>query len=180
MKKFLVLLLILSSCKKEVFYYPSEDFFKENNPKEILIDDLSFKEVTESIRNGLHRKKKYFITIEESDKIYYIIPFADTDAYVKIKDNDSIYISIDKFPLHKMSNFMKSYYETKIKEYYRTNFFKTPYIELIIEPINDTEKISKLLLKAIKTSTFNKDSSNLHILLHYNLVNPPIPIKIED
>ena len=70
MKKLLFLLILISSCKKEV-YYPSKHFFEENNPTEIIIDELSFKEITDSIRRGLYKKEKYFIMLVVLQLLYY-------------------------------------------------------------------------------------------------------------
>jgi len=93
MKKFLILLLIVSSCKKEVFYYPSKSFFDENHPKEIIIDKLSFAEITDSIRNGLFRKEKYFLTLVDNNKKYLVSPFTYAGGLIKEKNALEIIIS---------------------------------------------------------------------------------------
>ena len=72
MKKIIILLIIFSSCKKEVYYYPSKKFFDEHKPSEINIDNLNFKQITDSITNELFEHRNLFIQINEFNKIYYI------------------------------------------------------------------------------------------------------------
>ena len=70
MKKLLILLLIISACKKEVYYYPSEEFFKEYSPKEIVIKNLNYGVIVDSLTSQIFKKERHFIKIETSNRIY--------------------------------------------------------------------------------------------------------------
>ena len=70
MKKIIILFIIFSSCKKEVYYYPSKKFFDENKTTEISIDNLNFKQITDSIRNELYNfKLKYCL----ASQLHYLV-----------------------------------------------------------------------------------------------------------
>ena len=194
MKKLLFLLILISSCKKEVYYYPSEDFFEEYNPTEIIIDNLSFHEITDSISNGLFRKEKYFLTIVDEGKEYRISPFTYTGGYIKEKNaleivDDSIYVSVNKFPLTQLSKYLKRHYENNGKSEYLSDSFKRAFVKLVLEPKGNSEKLKSKLLYLLQvynqTNIENKDSIQLNILFNYprdldfSKISPP-PIIIED
>ena len=194
MRKLIILLLILSSCKKEVYYYPYEDFFEEYNPAEIIIDDLNFKEITDSISNGLFRKEKYFLTLVDKNKEYRISPFTYTGGFIKEKNvleivDDSIYISLSKYPLTQLRKYLKRHYENNGKSEYLSDSYKRAFIKLVLDPKDNSEKLKSNLLDIIQvynqTNIENKDSIYLNIMLDYPLDLdfsriPPPPIIIED
>lgn len=178
MKKLLILLLIISSCKKEVYYYPSKDFFEKYSPKEIIIDDLNFQEVTDSIRNGLYRKEKYFIELQDTDFRYRVTPFAYTGGYIKEKNvleivDDSLWFSANKVSIKELGKYMKLHYENNEKKSYLPDSYKRAFMKLIIEPKDDSVKLKNKLLHIIqvynRTTIKNKDSIDLHIMLDYYL-----------
>jgi hypothetical protein len=194
MKKVLILLLIFSACKKEVYYYPSKDFFDKYNPQEIIIDDLSFQEITDSIRNGLYDDKNLFLKIEESNKTYNVISFADTGGYRRERNglhirNDSLDLINGKYPLKDLSKYLKLHYENNDKEYFYASSHKWAYVVLNLERKESSKKLKELLLEVIKTyneTNINfKDSIQFNILLEYPLKGvfptpPPPPIEIVD
>lgn len=197
MKKIIVLLLIISSCKKEVYYYPSKKFFDEREPKEIIIDDLSFEEITDSISNGLFRKERYFVTLEDSKSIFKISPFTYTGGYIKEKNileivDDSLWFLANKISIIELGKHIKLHYENNGEIPSLPDSYKRAFIKLIIEPKDNSEKLKNRLLHIIqvyKQTNFNKkDSVNLDIMLDYPLDKvypqtippPPSPIIIED
>ena len=171
-------MMILSSCKKEVKYYPSKSFFVEYNPIEIIIDDLSFQEITDSIRNGLYRKEKYFIELEDTDFKYKIAPFADTGGYIRERNgltirNDSLDLLKGNFPIDNLSKYLKLHYENNDKEYFYASSYKRAFIMLIFEPTDNSRKLKNRMLHTIQvynqTNIKNKDSIDFHIMLDYYL-----------
>ncbi|MEE9407905.1 MAG: hypothetical protein V3V28_07505 [Polaribacter sp.] len=195
MKKILLLFILVLSCKKEVYYYPSEDFFEEYSPVEIIIDDLSFEEVTDSIRNGLYRKEKYFIELEDTNFQYRISPFADTGGFIRERNglfirNDSLDLIKGIFPISNLSKYLKLHYENNDKEYFYASSYKWAFIKLVLENEDSSKRVKKLLLKIVKTfketNIDSKDSIKLNILLDYPLERvyltppPPSPITKED
>lgn len=193
MKKLLILLLILSSCKKEVYYYPSKVFFEENSPKEIIIDQLSFEEITDSIRNGLYRKENYFLSLVDKNKKYLISPFAYTGGFIKEKNaleiiDDSIYVFINKYPLTQLSKYLKLHYENNGNVEYLSDSYKRAFIKIVFNKNDNDIKLKKVLLKVIKayneTDIISKDSIDLAIMLDYpldkRLTTPPPPTIIEN
>mgnify|MGYP000630961404 CR=1 FL=1 len=197
MKKLLLLLIVFASCKKEIHYYPSEDFFKENNPREINIDDLSFEKITDSIRNGLYENKFYFLEVEDSKNIYKILPFAYTGGYIKKRNaleivNDSLWFSAEKVSINELEKYIKLHYENNGKIRYLPDSYKRAFLKLILEPKDNSRKLKTKLLNIIqvynKAVIKNKDSIDLNIMLHYFLDKvypppfPPVPqpLIIED
>ena len=197
MKKIIILLIIFSSCKKEVYYYPSKKFFDEHKPSEINIDNLNFKQITDSITNELFEHRNLFIQINEFNKIYYISPFTYTGGYIKERDlleiiNDTIFISNNKYNIKDLSKYLKVHYEKYGKENYLKIFKNRVLIKLVLKRNDKSVNLKKQLLKIVKT--FNetnfayKDSIQLNILLDsdylerfYTIPPPPtIPIEIEE
>ena len=74
MKKLLILMLIVSACKKDVYYYPSKSFFDENNPQEISIDDLNFEEIIDSVSKRIFKKERLYITLSDKNREIKISP----------------------------------------------------------------------------------------------------------
>lgn len=192
MKRLLILLLVFSSCKKEVFYYPSKTFFDEKNPTEIKIDDLEFKQITDSVRSGLYDKKHYFIRIEDNNNIYKLSPITYTFGLVRNRsslkiEGDSIRISSDKFPLSDLSKYLKLYYENEGKDYLLPDSYKRTYVKLILEKDVSGKKLNDLLLNIVtaynKAQIKNKDSISFTISLEYPIptpkTKPPMPSSIE-
>lgn len=180
MKRFIILFLILSSCKKEVFYYPSNSFFEEYKPTKIIIDDLSFQEITDTIRKGLYRKEKYFIELEDTDFKYKISPFADTGGYLKERNglnikNDSLDLINGVFSISALSKFLKLHYENNDKEHYYAFSHKRAYIRLTLDREDSSQKLKNRLLNLVKvynkTDIIHKDSIELAIMFDYPL-NP--------
>ena len=195
MKKLLFLLILISSCKKEVYYYPSKSFFEENNLTEIIIGNLSFKEVTDSIRNGLFRKEKYFLILNDKNNEYRISPFTYTGGFIKEKNaleivDDSIYVSVNKFPLTELNKYLKLHFENNGKLEYLSDSYKRAFIKLVLETDDSSTKLNELLLRIIKTydktNIVFKDSINLNIMLSYSdgfifkIPPPPIPLDLKD
>ena len=193
MKKLLILLLILSSCKKEVYYYPSKVFFEKKYPKEIIVDQLSFKEITDSIRNGLFRKENYFLTLVDKNKKYLISPFTYTGGFIKEKNaleiiDDSIYVSVNKYPLRQLGKYLKLHYENNGNVEYLSDSYKRAFIKVVLDENDNNIKLKNILLKVIKTynetDIISKDSIDLAIMLAYPLdkvlTTPPPPIIIEN
>jgi hypothetical protein len=197
MKKVLILLLIFSACKKEVYYYPSKDFFDKYNPQEIIIDDLSFQEITDSIRNGLFNKKMLFITLEDSNNSYKISPFTYSGGLIKERNvleivDDSIYVYGNKVPLHQLNKRLKLHYENNGREYSLPDSYNRAFIKLVLKPNDNRLKLEKLLLKVIRTfngtNIIYKDSIDLGIMFDYPLdldfskipPPPPVPLEIND
>jgi len=183
MKKLFILLLIFTACKKEVFHYPSKDFFKEYNPVEINVDNLNFEELTDSIRNGLYEKEHYFIEINDSNATYKISPFALTGGYIKESNglyiiNDSIGLIKGMFPINDLSKYLKLHYENNGKEYFYASSYKWAYVKLILTKEGDSEKLKTVLLNLVKiynqTDIENKDSISLNIILDYPLEQPAL------
>jgi hypothetical protein len=198
MKKVLILLLIFSACKKEVYYYPSKDFFDEYNPQEIIIDDLSFQEITDSLSNGLFRKEKYFLTLVDKNKEYRISPFTYTGGFIKEKNvleivDDSICVYGNKVSLHQLNKRLKLHYENNGREYSLPDSYNRAFIKLVLKPNDNRLKLEKLLLKVIRTfngtNIIDKDSIDLGIMFDYPLdldfskippPSPPVPLEIND
>lgn len=197
MKKLLLLLIIISSCKKDIYYYPSKVFFEENKPKEILIDNLSFKEITDSIRNGLFRKERYFITLNDSKSIINLSPIAYTGGYIKERnileiDDDSLWFRAKNFSIKELGKHMKLHYENNGKIAYLPDSYKRAFLQLNLEPKESSEKLKVRLLDIIKVYNLtifkNKDSVNLDIMLDYNfdkvypqtIPPPPDSLEIKD
>jgi hypothetical protein len=196
MRKLIILFLILSSCKKEVYYYPSKDFFDEYNPQEIIIDDLSFQEITDSLSNGLFRKEKYFLTLVDKNKEYRISPFTYTGGLIKERNvleivDDSIYVYGNKVSLHQLNKRLKLHYENNGREYSLPDSYNRAFIKLVLKPNDNRLKLEKLLLKVIRTfngtNIIDKDSIDLGIMFDYPLdfskiptPPPPVPLEIND
>ena len=194
MKRFLILLIILSSCKKEVHYFPSKSFFEERKPTEIIIDDLNFEEITDSISNGLFRKERYFIRLEDSKSIYKISPFTYTGGYIKEKNileivDDSLWFLANKVSIKELGKHIKLHYENNGEIPSLPDSQQRAFVKLIIEPKDNSEKLKTKLLHIIQvynqTTIKNKDSIVLHIMLDYYLDKvypqtiPPLPSPIE-
>ena len=193
MKKLLFLLILISSCKKEV-YYPSKHFFEENNPTEIIIDELSFKEITDSIRRGLYKKEKYFIKLNDSKNIYNISLFTDTGGFIKERNGlylkkDSLILFEGKYPISNLSKYLKLHYENNDKEYFYAISYKCAYVKLILNKKDESKELKESLLNLVqvynKTNIKNKDNIDFHIMIHYPLESvfpaliPPPPSSIE-
>lgn len=197
MKKLLLLLIIISSCKKDVYYYPSKVFFEENKPKEIIIDNLNFQELADSIRNGLFRSERYFITLNDSNSIIKLSPAAYTGGYVKEKnileiDDDSLWFRAKKISTKELGKHMKLHYENNGKIIYLPDSYKRAFIKLVLDYDDNAQKLKEILLKIVKTyektAIKNKDSIDFHIMLDYYLDKvypqtippPPDILEIED
>ncbi|PQJ75823.1 hypothetical protein [Polaribacter gangjinensis] len=195
MKKIIILFIIFSSCKKEVYYYPSKKFFDENKTTEISIDNLNFKQITDSIRNELYNKRNLYIKVIEFNKTYIISPFANTGGYIRERNmlkiiNDSIFRMDKTYHISHLSKFLKLHYENNNKEIDLPFSYKRAFIELSLEPNADSKKLKNYLLKILetynKTEIVSKDSIELGIMLDYPLDRifpnppPPIPIEIEE
>lgn len=191
MKKILLLLLIFSSCKKDFYYYPSKDFFDEYNPKEIIIDDLSFGEITDSIGNELFKKNRLFITLEDPKNSYKISPFTYAGGLMKERNileivEDSLYVMLSQ-----LSKRIKLHYENEAKEIYLPYSYKRAFIKLVLKPNDNSSKLEKLLLKVITAyngaNIIYKDSIDLGIMFDYpfdldfsKIPPPPVPLEIND
>jgi hypothetical protein len=197
MKKLLLLLIIISSCKKDIYYYPSKVFFEENKPKEILIDNLSFKEITDSIRSGLFRKERYFIILNDFNSVIKLSPLAYTGGYIRERNileivDDSLWFSANKVSIKELGKHIKLHYENNGKEEFLSDSYKRAFIKLNLEPKESSEKLKVRLLDIIKVYNLtifqNKDSVNLDIMLDYNFdkvypqtITPrPDSLEIED
>jgi hypothetical protein len=194
MKKLLFLFILISSCKKEVYYYPSKSFFEERNPKEIIFENLSFQEITDSISNGLFKKERYYLTLIEDNKQYKISPFTYTGGFIREKNaleiiKDSIYISVNKFPMTELSQYLKIHFENNGKVDYLSDSYKRAFIKLVLDKDSDALKLQDLLLQIIKTfnetNIKHKEKIDLAIMFVYpfdqmfSIPPPPSPITIE-
>ncbi|QTE22096.1 hypothetical protein [Polaribacter cellanae] len=184
MNKFLIFLIVIFSCKKEVYYYPSKSFFDENKPKEIIIENLSYGEIVDSLTNQIFKGKRHFIEIKDSNKIYKISPFTYTGGYIRERNglyirNDSLDLMKGMFPISDLSKYLKLHYENNDKEYYYAFSYKRAYIRLILERDDSSGKLKKILLNLVevynKTDIKNKDSIKLGIMLDY-LLKPVFPL----
>mgnify|MGYP000551337119 CR=1 FL=1 len=197
MKKFLILLLILSSCKKAVYYYPSKEFFEKYSPKEIIIDDLSFQEITDSLSNELWKnKKRLFITLKDSYSIFKISPFTYTGGYIREKNileivDDSLWYSANKVSIKELGKHIKLHYENNGKQAFLPDSYKRAFIQLNLDPKDSSEKLKKRLLYIIQVYNYTnidfKDSIKLNIMIDYcqdkvyhQSIPPPSPIILED
>ena len=195
MRKLLILLLIISACKKEVSYYPSKSYFDVYKPQEIIIDDLSFEEVTDSITNGLFRKERYFLTLVDINKEYRVSPFTYTGGFIKEKNaleiiDDSICNSLDKVPLTQLAKRLKLHFENNGKVENLSDSYKRAFIKLVLEKNEDAIHLKGLLMEVIRTynetNIKHKDSIDLEIMLDFpsdkiiSTLPPPLPIIIED
>lgn len=195
MKKLLILLLILSACKKEVYYYPSEDFFKDKNPQEIVIDNLSFKEITDSVSNELFKRNRLFITLENSKYIYKISPFTYTGGFIKEKNileinNDSLKFNHKNYSLNQLKKYLKIHYENNGEKPYLSDSYKRAFVKLTIDENKSSDYIQENIFFIVdsfnKANIVNKDSIEFGLMLDFILDKiltippPPSPIEIVD
>lgn len=193
MKKSIFILLFFLSCKKEVHYYPSKQFFEEKNPREIKLNDLSFGELVDSIANQIFERKSNFITIEDEFITNKISLFTYSGGLIKEKnalaiENDSIWWSVKKRPLKDLENYIEKHYGNNGKEYYLPYSYKRAFIKLTLDSICKKEIYQEKILYIInsfKKANFKyKDSCKLDILIDYeknykNQLFPPPPTLIE-
>ena len=193
MKKSIFILLFFLSCKKEVHYYPSKQFFEEKNPREIKLNDLSFGELVDSIANQIFERKSNFITIEDEFITNKICLFTYSGGLIKEKnalaiENDSIWWSVKKRPLKDLENYIEKHYGNNGKEYYLPYSYKRAFIKLTLDSICKKEIYQEKILYIInsfKKANFKyKDSCKLDILIDYeknykNQLFPPPPTLIE-
>ena len=192
MKRLLLLFLILTSCKKEVYYYPSKSFFDEKKPTEIIIDELNFEKVSDTIRSGLFMKQNYFIVLEDSKNIFKISPFAYTGGLIKEKNvleifNDSLSFSGKKYSINELENHLKTHYENNGKVPYLSDSHKRAMVRLVFEKDDSSSELKKKLLFILKSfnksNIVQKDSIAFNLMLDYPLetvrLPPPPPIEIE-
>lgn len=193
MKKFFFLLIFISSCKKEVYYYPSKIFFEENHPKEIIIDNLSYSEIVDSLTNQIFKKKRHFFKIEDSDRIYKVSPFTYSGGLIKEInsldiENESIWWKYKKLPINNLEKSIELHYGNNGKEYFLPYSYKRAFIKLTLESITDSQNFKRKLLNIIsayeKAEFKHKDSCYLNIMLHYYKNSnyqplPPKPSEIE-
>lgn len=195
MKKMLLLFLLVSSCKKEISYYPSKKFFKENNPKEIVIDDLNYEEIIDSISNELFKKNRLFIVIEGDKDIYKISPFTHTGGFIKERNGleickDSIAILDKKYPKSEIQKYLKLHYENNGKIESLSTSPKDAFVKLVYERNKKAVELKKTILNLIrnfeKVSIKDKENIDLGIMLSFpieiqrEISPPPIPLETEN
>lgn len=167
-------MLILSACEKEVYYYPSKSFFDENNPQEIIIENLSFEEIIDSISNEMFKKEKLYITLADKNREIKISPFTYTGVYIKeingleIK-NDSIYISDKKHPISDLEKYLKLHYENNSEiEHFSISPTKA-FIKIVLKSNEKGKKLKNVLFEIIKnfksSNIENKENLDLSIML---------------
>ena len=174
-------MIVFTSCKKEIYYYPSEDFFKKNNPREINIDDLNFEKITDSIRNGLYENKFHFLKIEDSKAIYKVSPSAYTGGYVRVRNGlllrkDSVHLKKGVSPITELSKGLKSHYENKGKDFFYASSYRFAHVLLVLEMQEKSKKLKTVLLNLVKTynqtEIENKDSISFNIVFDYPIKHP--------
>ncbi len=185
-------MILISACKKEVHYYPSKQFFEENNPTEIITHNLNYGEIVDSLTNQIFKNKRHFVTIENNNQIYKISPFTYTGGLIKEInsldiDNDSVWWEYKKQPLNNLEGLIELHYGNNGKEYFLPYSYKRAFIKLILDSISNYKKNKSKLLYIVKSyekAKFKyKDSCNLDILIHYYkdsrhqpLPPPPSPV----
>ena len=142
----------------------------------------------------MYRKEKYFLTTVDKRKEYKISPFTYTGGYIKEKNaleivDDSIHVSVNKFPLTELSKYLKLHFENNGKVEYLSDSYKRAFIKLVLEKDNDGIKLKNLLLNVVKTynetNIKHKKNIDLAIMFDYSLdeivsiPSPPISIVIE-
>lgn len=195
MKKILLLFLLVLSCKKEISYYPSKKFFKENNPKEIFIDDLNYGEIVDSISNELLKENRLFVVIEGDKNIYKISPFTYTWGLIKERNGleickDSITILDKKYPKSETQKYLKLHYENNGKIEYLSTSPKYAFVKLVYERNKKAVELKKTILNLIinfeKVSIKDKENIHLGIMLSFPIeiqreIPPPlIPLETEN
>jgi hypothetical protein len=196
MKKLLFLILIVSACKKDVYYYPSKIFFDKNNLQEIIIDDLNFEEIIDSVSNKILKKERLYITLSDKNREIKISPFTYTGGFIKERNgleinNDSIYILDKRFPKSDMQKFLKLHFDNNSRIEYFSTSPKYAFIKIVLRSNEKGKKLKKLLLEIIKnfesSNIENKENIDLSIMLSLPLdleflkIPPPAtPIEIID
>jgi mannose/fructose/N-acetylgalactosamine-specific phosphotransferase system component IIB len=178
-----LLFLLVSSCKKEISYYPSKKFLKENNPKEVVIDDLNYGEIVDSISNELFKKNRLFIVIEGDKDIYKIAPFTYTGGFIKERNGleifkDSIAILDKKYQKSEIQKYLKLHYENNGKIEYLSTSPKYAFVKLVYESNKKAIELKKTILNLIrnfeKVLIKDKENIDLGIMLSF-----PIEIQRE-
>ena len=164
MKKLFILLLVFSSCKNEVYYYPSKSFFDENNPQEISIDDLNFEEIIDTVSNKIFKKERLYITLLDKNKEIKISPFTYSGGFIKERNgleinNDSIYILDKRFPKSDMQKYFKLHYENNSRIEHFSTSPNYAFIKIVLRRNEEGKKLKKMLLEIIK----NFEDSNIEI-----------------
>jgi len=194
MKRILILLVLVSGCKKEVYYYPSKNKFTEYNPTELNISSLNFRQIVDTIRYGLSKKNPFYFSIEDVYKVYNFMPYVKGNGLYKEKNgilirNDSIGKILLKHKVESSSEFLKMNYENNGKQIGFPDSYNRVYIDFVLNISDTSEKLKSSLIKFFKvykkTRIKYKDSINLNIILEYPMSqvygqpNPPIPFEIE-
>lgn len=189
-------MLIVSACKKDVYYYPSKIFFDKNNLQEIIIDDLNFEEIIDSVSNKILKKERLYITLSDKNREIKISPFTYTGGFIKERNgleinNDSIYILDKRFPKSDMQKFLKLHFDNNSRIEYFSTSPKYAFIKIVLRSNEKGKKLKKLLLEIIKnfesSNIENKENIDLSIMLSLPLdleflkIPPPAtPIEIID
>ena len=196
MKRLLLLFIILSACHKEVHYYPSKNFFKENSPREIKVKDLNFGKLVDSLAYQLYRRKRNYISIIDNRKEYKISPFTYSGGLIKERnaleiEKDSIWWNTEKRSLSELTKLIELHYGNEGKEYFLPYSFKKAFIKLTLDGNTSSEVYNDKILYIIqsfeKANFKNKDSCNLNILIdkkvdleNQKIPPPPILKEIEN
>lgn len=176
MRKFLFFLILFCACKKGLSFYPSKEFYNEYTPKEILLENLNFGQLVDSIKVGLYNKNRYSITLEESKKIYKISPFTYSGGFIKERnaldvESDSIWWKSDKQSIKKLVNLIELHYGTNRREHYLPHSYQRSFLKLTLDSSLHSAAIKEKLLFIIKScedAQFeHKDSCSLRVLIHY-------------
>lgn len=191
MRKLIILLLVLSSCKKEL-YYPSKQFFDEYNPKEIDISNLNYGEIVDSLTNQIFNKKRHFFKIEDSNRIYKISPFTYSGGLIKERNaleinNGSIHILNKKYSKSELQKYLKLHYENNGKIEYLSTSPKYAFVKLVLDKKEKSKILKEELFNLFKnfeeTSIKNKKNIDFSVMLTLPLEMkndiPPPPKSIE-